>query len=45
MKKFSNFQLYAQSMAYITDLNELVIFGGFDMNKKGTNFGCVIQIK
>lgn len=23
----------------------MVVFGGFGIDKKGTNFGCIIQIK
>jgi hypothetical protein len=29
----------------MTDKDSLVIFGGFDINKKSTNFGCVIEMK
>lgn len=32
-------------MAYFTEKDQLVILGGFDAQKKGTNFGCIIEVK
>ena len=41
---FSAFQLFAHNLMYIIE-DKLIILGGYDLDKKGTNFGSVIQIK
>ncbi len=41
----SQFQLYAYSLGYVTENQQLIILGGFGLDRKPTDFGCVINIR